>query len=121
MTGPTHIVAFGAGIPRLRLPRARIAEAVAWLAAPGRKPPAGARAVCNWDEDALTLAVAAARGALGRAPALVPASLSLASTTLPFADRDNAALVAAALDLPATLTTLDLASSLRAGTSALAW
>ena len=39
---------------------------------------------------------------------------------LPFADRDGAALVAGALDLPERLETLNVTSSLRAGTSALA-
>ena len=46
--------------------------------------------------------------------------LALASTTLPFADRDNAAVVVEALDLPETINTLDVTSSQRAGTAALA-
>ena len=49
-----------------------------------------------------------------------PTSLVLASTTLPFADRDNAAVVTEALDLPEHINTLDVSSSQRAGTSALA-
>jgi 3-hydroxy-3-methylglutaryl CoA synthase len=49
-----------------------------------------------------------------------PDSLVLASTTLPFADRDNAAVVTEALDLPEVINTLDVSSSQRAGTAALA-
>jgi 3-hydroxy-3-methylglutaryl CoA synthase len=49
-----------------------------------------------------------------------PESLVLASTTFPFADRDNAALITEALDLPEQINTLDVSSSQRAGTSALA-
>ena len=49
-----------------------------------------------------------------------PANLVLASTTLPFADRDNAAVVTEALDLPEHINTLDISSSQRAGTAALA-
>jgi 3-hydroxy-3-methylglutaryl CoA synthase len=74
--------------------------------------------VCNWDEDAVTLAVEAARACLdGSAP---PGSLLLASTTLPFADRSNATLVATALDLPAATETADVGGTLRAATTALA-
>lgn len=85
-----------------------------WSGAP-RELGAGARAVCNWDEDALTLAVEAARECVSP----VPASLSLASTTLPFADRDCATFVAEALDLPSNTSTLTVTGSLRCGTSAL--
>ena len=114
------IVSCGAYLPRLRLPRARIAEAMGWLR-PESSTPSGARSVCNWDEDALTLAVEAAREcvrAAGTAPRI--GSVSLASTTLPFADRSNATLLAGALDLPEDVETADVAGSLRAGTTALA-
>jgi 3-hydroxy-3-methylglutaryl CoA synthase/uncharacterized OB-fold protein len=111
------IVAIGAYVPRLRLSRATIGAAVGWLSAPNKARASGSRSICNWDEDAITLAVAAARSmpAAERVDALM-----LASTTLPFADRDCAALVAGALDLPEQLQTLNVTSSLRAGTSALA-
>ena len=90
-----------------------------WLEPPAARAAAGARAVCNWDEDALTLAVEAARECL-RVGTALPAALTLASTTLPFQDRSNATLVAAALDLPAATETLDVTGTLRAATTALA-
>lgn len=116
-----QIVAAGASIPRLRLPRAVIGAAMGWLGAAPAKA-SGARSVCNWDEDALTLAVEAGRSALCRPDGtrVDVDALYLASTTLPFADRSNAALAAACLDLPDTTETLEFGGALRAGTGALA-
>jgi len=113
------ILAFGGYIPRLRLRRETIADALAWIN-PGLKTQArGERSTCAWDEDSLTMAVEAARDC--RLDDLdAPDNLVLASTTLPFADRDNAAVVTEALDLPEHINTLDVSSSQRAGTSALA-
>jgi 3-hydroxy-3-methylglutaryl CoA synthase/uncharacterized OB-fold protein len=111
-----QIIAAGVSIPRLRLPRATLAAAMGWMSGAATRS-TGARSACNWDEDALTLAIDAARGALEGAPQVD--ALYLASTTLPFADRSNAALAAACLDLPATIETLESGGSLRAGTGAL--
>ena len=113
------IQAFGGYVPRLRLRRETIADAVAWIN-PGLKAQArGERSTCAWDEDSLTMAVEAARDC--RLDGMdAPANLVLASTTLPFADRDNAAVVTEALDLPEHINTLDISSSQRAGTAALA-
>ncbi len=79
----------------------------------------GSRAICNWDEDSLTLGVQAARTCLANCGAPAVESVTLASTTLPFADRSNATLLAGALDLPSRTDTLDATGSLRAGTTAL--
>jgi hydroxymethylglutaryl-CoA synthase len=104
--------------------RATIAEAMAWASPPTRTAARGARAVGNWDEDALTMAVEAARSCLERAAgdaseAPVPGSVLFCSTTAPFADRDDAVVLCAALDLAEHVETLNLSSSLRAGTSGL--
>jgi 3-hydroxy-3-methylglutaryl CoA synthase/uncharacterized OB-fold protein len=120
VTQPASIIACGAYVPRLRLSRETIAAAVGWLNPPSKTRVSGTRSICNWDEDSLTLAVEAARGARAMAGEARIDALTLASTTLPFADRDGAALVAGALDLPEQLETLSITSSLRAGTSALA-
>ncbi|HEX5460466.1 MAG TPA: OB-fold domain-containing protein [Steroidobacteraceae bacterium] len=120
MSGAASIVSCGLYVPQWRMERARIAEALAWLEPPGAPPASGARAVCNWDEDALTMAVEAGRRCMADVQQSTPTALSLASTTLPFADRSNATLVAEALDLPDSIRTSDRTGSLRAGTTALA-
>jgi len=114
------ITGFGAYIPRLRIERAAIAAANAWMV-PGLKAQAkGVRAFCGWDEDAVTMAVEAARDCLaGRRRDQINAAW-LASTTLPYSDLSNSSLVAGALGLARTISALDLAGSERAGTSALA-
>lgn len=113
------IVSFGGYVPRLRLSRKAMVEANKWfnpgLAAYGK----GERAICNWDEDAVTMAVAAARDALGAGEKPKIDAVYVASTTLPFQDRQCATLLATALDLPEGIETLDVTSSQRAGTSAL--
>ncbi|HEV3397019.1 MAG TPA: 3-hydroxy-3-methylglutaryl CoA synthase, partial [Xanthobacteraceae bacterium] len=60
----TGILAFGAYIPRLRLARRAIAEANGWFNPALKSQAKGERAICNWDEDAVTMAVEAARDAL---------------------------------------------------------
>ncbi|HBX23391.1 MAG TPA: 3-hydroxy-3-methylglutaryl CoA synthase [Desulfotomaculum sp.] len=107
------ITAFGAYIPFNRLDRRKIAEAY------GEPVPPGEKAVANYDEDSVTMAVEAARDCLA---ALQPGSLGgvyLATTTSPYREKLSAATVAAALDTPDTVRTVDFTSSLRAGSAAL--
>jgi 3-hydroxy-3-methylglutaryl CoA synthase/uncharacterized OB-fold protein len=111
------LAAWGAYLPRARLERAAIASALQWLQ-PGKARAQGARSYCHWDEDALTMAVEAARDCLGARPRAVGA-VTLASTTPPFADRSNSGLLAGALTLDEHCRTADAGGSLRAGTSAL--
>ena len=60
----TGITAYGAYIPRLRLQRKAVAQANAWFA-PGLVGGAkGERAMANFDEDAVTMAVEAGRDCL---------------------------------------------------------
>jgi len=113
------ITGFGAYIPRRRLSRKAIAAAHAW-AMPGLTAQAkGERAFASWDEDAITMAVEAARDCWPDAAA-APHSIVLASTTLPFVDRANAVVVAGALGLPRSTLCQDQTGSLRAGLAALA-
>lgn len=115
----TGITSVGAYIPRLRLSREAIAEANAW-ANPGlRQRGKGVRAICSHDEDSLTMAVAAARAARTLSSEFAPTGLQFASTTLPFADRQNASIIADALSLPESLSTTDVTGSLRCATTAL--
>ncbi len=114
------ILATGAYIPRLRLQRKSIVDANRWFAPGLASLGKGERAICNWDEDTITMAVEAARDAtVGRDRGGLK-SLYFASTTFPFLDRLNAGVVAEALAMPEDVDALDIASSQRCATSALA-
>lgn len=91
-------------------------------------PRAGSRAVAGWDEDALTMAVEAARSLVGPmagpvagpvAGSAAPAAFRFASTSAYFTDRSQATLAVDALALPSGTRTVDAANSRRAGTGAL--
>ncbi len=113
------ILSYGAYLPRARMQRKAVAAANGWFA-PGLKGLGkGERAIGNWDEDTITMAVEAARDCLGDLDRTALKQVVLASTTHPFDDRQNATVVATALHLPSALRTSDAAGSLRAGTGAL--
>src|SRR5581483_3497810 len=113
------ILAFGAYIPWRRLPRMAIAETHGWFNPALKGQAKGERAFCNWDEDAVTMAVEAARDALmGRDRSRI-AALRFASTTFPFLDRLHSGIVAGALSLPEDISAIDVTATQRAGTSAL--
>lgn len=110
---------FGGYVPRLRIDRSHIADAHKWMAPGLRGQAKGSRAFLSWDEDAVTMAVEAARDCLdGRATSEIEA-IHLASTSLPYADLQHASLVASALRLPAGIASSDMGYSQRAGTSGL--
>jgi 3-hydroxy-3-methylglutaryl CoA synthase len=114
------ITAYGAYLPRLRLQKQSIAEANSWFDASLKGLAKGEKTMCNWDEDTITMAVEACNDCLGKAPGQAPAALILASTSMPFLDRQNSVLVAEALNLnTAGVRTMDIASSQRAATSGL--
>ena len=56
---------FGGYVPIQRLKRKAIADANAWFNPALRGLGEGERSICNWDEDSVTMAVEAARDALG--------------------------------------------------------
>ena len=113
------ITSYGGYIPRLRLDRMSIYQGMGWFAPAVVMVAQGERSFCYWDEDALTMAVAAAKDCLvGQDKSTVDA-LYLASTTLPFADRLNAGIVKTALNLRDDMQAADFTSSMRAGTTAL--
>jgi 3-hydroxy-3-methylglutaryl CoA synthase/NAD(P)-dependent dehydrogenase (short-subunit alcohol dehydrogenase family)/putative sterol carrier protein len=113
------ITSFGGYIPRLRLDRMSIVQHMGWFAPAIVMVAQGERSFCNWDEDSLTMAVAAARDCLRGADKTAVDALYLCSTTLPFSDRLNAGIVKTALNLKDNVITADLTSSLRAGTTGL--
>jgi 3-hydroxy-3-methylglutaryl CoA synthase len=119
MNGGIGINSYGVFIPRSRIARSAIADAHAW-ALPGLKSLGrGERAFCSWDEDAITLSVQAARNCLA-GHAHRPLTVSLASTTAPFADLQNSSILCRALRLDETVAAQDFSGSTRAGLRALA-
>jgi len=113
------IHAFGGYVPKQRLQRKAIADANAWFNPGLRGLGRGERSMANWDEDAVTMAVEAARDALGGTGDEGIDAVYFASTSLPFQDRQNAGIIAEALHLGSNLLTMDVAGSQRAGTTAL--
>lgn len=106
-------------VPRLRLERSEMFSLHKWMA-PGLKGLAkGQRAIANWDEDSVTMAVEASRALGVRNLTQDTVALTLVSTSLPFADRINAGIVASALQLPSPTMVRDVGSSARAGTTEL--
>ena len=113
------ITSYGAYIPRLRLDRMAIFQAMGWFAPAIMMVAQGERSMCNWDEDTLTMAVGASRDCLRGQNKGELDALYLASTTLPFGDRQNAGIVSAALNLRDDLITADYTASQKAATTAL--
>lgn len=113
------VTGYGAYIPRLRMKRAAIVSANAWFAPNLVKNAQGHLALANWDEDSITMAVAAARDCLGSTDDRAQIDgLFLASTTLPFAERMNAAIVVEALTLEERVDAMEFGATQRAGLSA---
>jgi 3-hydroxy-3-methylglutaryl CoA synthase len=114
------IVGYGGYVPRLRLSRKAVVEANAWFAPQFAGKARGTRSMANWDEDSITMAVAAARDCLGAdEDRSHVAAVLLASSTLPFAERQNAGIVREALTLGRNVEVMDITGSQRSALSAL--
>jgi len=110
------IKSYGAYIPRYRMNHNTIFAAVGFL---GTFPPPGENAVANYDEDTLSMAVAAGTDCLDGLKRDEIGGLYLATTSQPYMLRQNSALVAAALDLQNDIRTADFLGSTKSGTGAL--
>ena len=102
------IAAFGAYVPRYRLG-----------AATGGWDSRAERSVANFDEDSVSMAVAAGLDCItGRDRSQID-GLLFATTTPPYAEKGCASIIATALDLRRDIFTADITDVLRAGTTAL--
>jgi 3-hydroxy-3-methylglutaryl CoA synthase len=79
----------------------------------------GQRSIANFDEDSVTLAVAAAIDCLKDHEREDIDGLLFATTTPPYAEKQCASIIATALDLRRDIFTADITDVLRAGTTAL--
>ena len=111
------ITSYGAYIPMYRIQRMTIYQALGWLNPASLLP--GEKGVANYDEDSLTMAVAAAVDCLTGVDRDKIDGLFFATTTAPYKERQNAGIIATALDLNPNARTADFATSLKAGTGAL--
>ena len=107
----TGIADFNIYIPRYRVRRDLIASA--W----GKPPIPGSKAVCNFDEDTLTMAYSTVFPVMRSGPG--PDRILFASTSAPYWQRSSASQIAAACDLAPQTATADFGGSLRCGVSAL--
>ena len=107
------VISYGAYVPLHRLNRAEIGRAWDMPAPPGE------RAVANYDEDSLTMAVEAARDCVRGIGIETMDGLFFASTTSPYKDKQTAATIAMVLGMNRESVTMDFGGSLRCGTNAL--
>lgn len=113
------IVSYGSYVPFHRLNRKLIFEAAGWINPATAGQARGEKAVANYDEDPISMAVAAGMDCMRERDPRVISGLYVASSSLPYRERLNAGIVASALDLSPATRSADFASSLRAGTTAL--
>ncbi len=101
------IVSFGAYVPFWRLSKSMLGPKLT-----------GERPVASFDEDSITMAVAAGIDCLKGIDRHSVDGVFFASTTSPYKEKLSAATVATALDLRRDVAVADFANSLRAGTMA---
>ena len=106
------ITSIGAYIPMYRLTREEIGRM--WRT----KGMGGEKAVAGYDEDTVTMAVAAAQDCIKQRRKKVN-GLYFATTTAPYKEKQNAAIIASVIDLDRRCATADFTNSLRAGTTAM--
>ena len=111
------IISFGAYIPRKRLQRQAAVEANSWFNPSLKAYSSGERAMCNWDEDSVTMAVEALRDCIGDKSTEDLTGLIFATTSAPFKDRQHAGILTTALNLGDELMTMDVTAAQRAGTT----
>ncbi|MEW5783480.1 MAG: 3-hydroxy-3-methylglutaryl CoA synthase [Bacillota bacterium] len=113
------ISSYAGYVPRFRLNRMLVYSAMGWLNPAIIMNAAGEKAVANFDEDSITMAVAAGWKCLRDFKPAELDAVYFATTTAPFKERQNANIVAGALNAREEIRTADFGGSLKAGTAAL--
>jgi len=113
------IVSYGAYVPRYRLKRMAIFQAMGWINPANIMLAQGEKAVANSDEDSLTMATAACIDCLDGFNRSAIDGIFFASTTMPYLERQNAGIIAGALNLREDVRSADFSGALKSGTSAL--
>lgn len=110
------ITSYGAYIPWYRISRKTISSAMGWFN-PAALP--GEKAVANYDEDSISMAVAAGMDCLNGFDREKIEGLYSATVSSPYKERGNAGIIATALDLGPHIRTADLTDTTKAATTAL--
>ena len=111
------IVSYGAYIPKYRIDRKIIYKAMGWLNPATYMP--GEKAVANFDEDSITMGVAAGMDCLTDIDRNIIDAFYFASTTNPYKERQSAEIVATACDLNSDMRSADFGHSLKDATTAM--
>jgi len=111
------ITSYGAYIPRYRIDRGIIYKAMGWLNPTTFMP--GEKAVGNFDEDSISMGVAAGIDCLTDIDKNTIDALYLATTTASYLDRQGAEIIATAVNLSSDIRTADFTDSVKCGTTAL--
>ena len=111
------IVSYGGYLPLNRLKREAVFEAMGWLHQAAYMK--GEKCVANFDEDSVTMAVAAGMNCLRGYERELVDGLYFATTTAPFRERRGADIIGTALDLAGTTRKADFTDTTSAGTTAL--
>ncbi len=113
------ICSYAGYVPRYRLNRMTIFSAMGWFNPAIIMNAAGEKAVANYDEDAITMAVEAGLRCMRGFNPQELGAVYYATTTAPFKERQNANIVAGALAANEEIRTADFAGSVKSGTAAL--
>ena len=111
------IVSYGNYLPLNRISRDTVFKAMGWLHQATYMK--GEKCVANFDEDSVTMSVAAAVNCLQGYERKNVGGLYFATTTAPFKERRGADIVGSALDLNSDVRKADLTNSISSGTTAL--
>jgi len=110
------ITSYGAYLPWYRMEKKTVAKQMAWFAKGNTK---GEKAVVNHDEDVITMAYAACADCLNGNQRTEIDAVYMASMSFPFVNRQNAGVVASALNLSDGVRSADFSAALKCGTTAL--
>ena len=113
------ICSYGGYVPRYRLNRGLVYQAMGWMNPANASNAAGEKAVANFDEDAVTMAVAAGVDALQGINRSAIGGVYFASTSMPYKERLNAGIITPALGLSDHIRAADFSGGIKAGTTAL--
>jgi len=110
---------YGAYVPRFRIRSQQIAEV--WRPKGAASPPVLQKSVPSYDEDAITMAIDAARTAVRRSKVELASigGIWVGTESKPYAVKPTATLVAAALGLPGQILSADIEFACKAGSLAM--